>query len=82
MATILLVVIAMAKALSGVHAEFTTNLTADEWAYTTAVRAGMTPVMDTAALNGLGSGGNKWEGIALAANVGKLYAAPFLQAQC
>ena len=82
MATILLVVIAMAKALSGVHAEFTTNLTADEWAYTTAVRAGMTPVMDTAALNGLGRvvmsrKASRWQ-----PTLASCMQRHFLQAQC
>jgi hypothetical protein len=73
MATFLLVVTA---AFSGAHAQFTTNFTADELAYVTAVGAGVREVMDSTTLSGLGSGSNKWWGITFADNVGKLYAAP------
>jgi hypothetical protein len=60
---------------SEVRAQFTTNLTADEWAYVTAV-GGVRDVVDTTTLGGLGSSTTKWWDFAYAANVGKVYSAP------
>jgi hypothetical protein len=73
---VLLVVLAATMGeFLGVYGQYTVDLTADEWAYATAV-GGVTEVLDTTTLAGFGLGGSKWDGIVLADNVGKLFAAP------
>jgi hypothetical protein len=76
--TVVLIIAAAAAMgeFSGVQAQFTTNLTADELAYATAVGV-VAQVLDTTTLASLGPPvGGKWIGIAMADNVGKLFAAP------
>lgn len=64
-----------AVAAMGVHGQYTTNLTADEWSYAAAVGVRVVPVMDTTVLVDERSGA--WEGSAFADNVGKVFAAPY-----
>jgi hypothetical protein len=74
----LVVVVAVMGELSGVQAQYTTNLTTDEWAYVTDVGCRVAEVLDTTTLSSLGSGGSKWRGTAFDENVGKLYGAPHI----
>ena len=80
-ATVLFLVVAVltTSEFLVVHAlpQYTTNVTADEWAYATAIGAIVrVEGWDTTTLAGLGSVASKWDGVAFASNVGKLFGAP------
>lgn len=58
-----------------VHAQFVSNITADEWAYAAAVGA-VTETWDITTLSGLSASEGKWHGIVYVPTARKLVAAP------
>jgi hypothetical protein len=62
---------------SGVHAQYTTNLTTDEWAYCAAVGASVRAVVDTNTITVARPRTNNWINLVFADNAGKLYGTPF-----